>query len=316
MSTGERPRERTWVRLKEQPTRKEETAMKLHLGGQDNEGRERHPASSAPGTPLRLARAADPDTAGAADAAMAEQEPRRSHRERASELGEMAAALAHEVDQPLTAILSNAQAAQRFLAQEPPALGDLRELLAEVVADSVRAHAIIRKMRQSVRREPPESGPIDAGALVREAVRLLRRETRAARATMSASVAHSLPQLRGDAVHLQQVLVNLLSNALDAVEDCDEAQRSVSLEVTATADRGKVCIAIRDQGPGVDAEQFATLFKPFVTSKPDGLGLGLSISRTIVTAHGGKLWAERNADRGMTFHIELPAQSAGANGQG
>ncbi|HEY4804540.1 MAG TPA: ATP-binding protein [Paraburkholderia sp.] len=239
-----------------------------------------------------------------------EREQRRLRRERASEVSEMAAALAHEVDQPLTAILSNAQAAQRFLAQNPPALGDLQELLAEVVADSTRAHAIVRKMRQSARCEPPETSVIDAGGLVREVVRLLRRETEAVGAAITARIEDHLPQLQGDAVRLQQVLVNLLLNALDAVHDCDAADRRVCVVVRASADRGKVRIAIRDHGSGVDAVQFATLFKPFVTSKPEGLGLGLSISRTIVMAHGGRLWAERNPDRGMTFHIELPAQSA------
>jgi two-component system, LuxR family, sensor kinase FixL len=237
-------------------------------------------------------------------------EPRRLQRERASEIGDMAAALAHEVDQPLTAILSNAQAAQRFLAQSPPAVGDLCELLGEVVADSARAHAIIRKMRQSARSETGEAIPIDVGSLVRDVIRLLRRETQACGAAVGARIEDGLPLLRGDAVQLQQVLVNLLINALDAVHDCGAQERNVCVAATASSDRGRVCIAVRDDGPGVDADQFGTLFKPFVTSKPHGLGLGLSISRTIVMAHGGQLWAERNAGRGMTFHIELPAESA------
>ncbi|MCP3710071.1 HAMP domain-containing histidine kinase [Paraburkholderia sp. CNPSo 3274] len=284
--------------------------MKANLGGTDIEARETNSASLAPGTGPRAGSVVEPDTANQVGATFAENELRRLHRERASELGEMAAALAHEVDQPLTAILSNAQAAQRFLAQNPPALGDLQELLAEVVVDSARAHAIIRRMRQSARREPPEISAVDVGGLVREVVGLLRRETQAAGASITARIEPALPHLRGDALQLQQVLVNLLLNALDAVRDCDAADREVCIAVTVTADRGKVGIAIRDRGLGVDADQFATLFKPFVTSRPDGLGLGLSISRTIVMAHGGKLWAERNADRGMTFHIELPAQSA------
>ncbi len=239
-----------------------------------------------------------------------DNEQRRLHRERVSEIGDMAAALAHEVDQPLTAILSNAQAAQRFLAQNPPAMGDLCELLGEVVSDSTRAHAIIRKMRQPARSEAGEMSPVDVGSLVRDVIRQLRRETQACGAAVGARIEDGLPQLRGDAVQLQQVLVNLLLNALDAVHDCRAQDRRVCVAVSAAADRGKVCLDVRDSGPGVDAEQFGTLFKPFVTSKPQGLGLGLSISRTIIMAHGGQLWAERNADRGMTFHIELPAESA------
>lgn len=246
----------------------------------------------------------EPDTPGAVVDASAR---RRLHQERVSEMADMTAALAHEINQPLTAILSNAQAAQRFLAQNPPAMSDLQELLAEIVSDSARANAVIRKMRQSTRREPPELGAIDVSGFVHEVVRLLRRETESAGATVAVRIEDPLPQLLGDAVRLQQVLVNLLLNALDAVRDCDTASRKVCVAVTATADRSKVHIAILDQGPGIDAGRFATLFRPFVTSKPGGMGLGLSISRTIVIAHGGKLWAEHNSNRGMTFHIELPA---------
>jgi two-component system sensor kinase FixL len=266
-------------------------------------------ASLAIGPAARIVVVVEPDTEDTVSAAPS-NEQRRLHRERASDIGDMAAALAHEVDQPLTAILSNAQAAQRFLAQTPPAMGDLCELLGEVVADSARAHAIIRKMRQSAKSEPAEPSTVDVGSLVRDVIRLLRRETEACGAAVSARIEDGLPQLRGDVVQLQQVLVNLLLNALDAVHGCRAEDRTVCIIVTATGDRSRVCIAIRDQGPGVDAEQFTTLFKAFVTSKPQGLGLGLSISRTIVMAHGGHLWAERNKERGMTFHIELPAESA------
>ncbi|WP_322028352.1 sensor histidine kinase [Paraburkholderia sp. J76] len=266
-------------------------------------------ASLAAGPAARMVVVIEPESHGGAHA-QSRDEPRRLRRERASEVGDMAAALAHEVDQPLTAILSNAQAAQRFLAQNPPAMSDLRELLGEVVSDSTRAHAIIRKMRQSARCEPPEMCPVDVSSLVRDVVRLLRRETETCGAAVGARIEDGLPQVHGDAVQLQQVLVNLLLNALDAVHDCRAEDRRVCIVVTASKDRGRVCLAIRDHGPGVDADRLVTLFKPFMTSKPQGLGLGLSISRTIVMAHGGQLWAERNADSGLTFHIELPAEGA------
>lgn len=271
-----------------------------------------HVSASAPlaaGPEARMVVVIEPE---GHDATLAQpgSEPRRLRREWASEVGDMAAALAHEVDQPLTAILSNAQAAQRFLAQVPPAVSDLQELLGEVVSDSTRAHAIIRKMRQSARCEPAEMCPVDVGSLVRDVIRLLRRETETCGAAVGARIDEGLPQVHGDAVQLQQVLVNLLLNALDAVHDCRTEDRRVCIVVTASDDRARVRLAIRDHGPGVDADRLVTLFKPFMTSKPQGLGLGLSISRTIVMAHGGQLWAERNADRGLTFHIELPAQGA------
>ena len=277
--------------------------------GMDIEAHVTASASLPVGLAARTVVVIEPDTD---DAALAPdgKEQRLLNRERASEIGDMAAALAHEVDQPLTAILSNAQAAQRFLAQKPPAMSDLRELLGEVVADSTRAHAIIRKMRQSARCEPAATGAIDVGSLVRDVIRRLRREAEACGAAVGARIEDGLPQLRGDGVQLQQVLVNLLLNALDAVHECRAEDRRVCIAVTASADRGKVHIAIHDRGAGVEANQFATLFKPFVTSKPRGLGLGLSISRTIVMAHGGQLWAERNTDHGMTFHVELPAEGA------
>ncbi|WP_176928916.1 two-component system sensor histidine kinase NtrB [Paraburkholderia lycopersici] len=266
-------------------------------------------ASLSAGPAARMVVVIEPDADNAAPAAPG-NEPRRLQRERASEIGDMAAALAHEVDQPLTAILSNAQAAQRFLAQNPPAMNDLRELLGEVVADSARAHAIIRKMRQSARCEAAQMSAVDVGSLVRDVIRLLRRETQTCGAALGVRIEDGLPQLRGDVVQLQQVFANLLLNALDAAHECRAEDRRVCIVVAADEDRGKVRIAIRDRGPGVDADRFATLFKPFVTSKPHGLGLGLSISRTIVMAHGGRLWAERNTDRGLTFHIELPAEGA------
>ncbi|MFT0174280.1 sensor histidine kinase [Paraburkholderia mimosarum] len=225
------------------------------------------------------------------------------------EIGYVTAALAHEVDQPLTAILSNAQAAQRFLAQSPPALSDLRELLAEVVADSMRAHTIIRNMRLSARRERAGTSAVDPGSLVRDVIRLLRREADSCDAQVCAQVNEDLPPVHGDVIQLQQVLVNLLRNALDAVRECPAGHRRVCVTVGATADRCKVRIAVSDEGAGTACDQIETLFKPFVTSKPQGLGLGLPISRNIVIAHGGQLRAERNAGRGLTFHVELPAQS-------
>ncbi|HTH61230.1 MAG TPA: ATP-binding protein [Paraburkholderia sp.] len=262
------------------------------------------------GTTARVVVIVEPDPGDATGAAAQRSDQRRLHRERASEIGDMAAALAHEVDQPLTAILSNAQAAQRFLAQSPPNVGDLRELLGEVVSDSTRAHAIIRKMRKFAKREPVELRPVDLGCLVRDVVRLLHRETEAYGVALSTRIDDCMPQLSGDATQLQQVLVNLLMNAFDAVQARSVEDRAVCVNVTSSDDRSTLHIDIRDSGAGVTADQFGTLFKSFATSKPEGLGLGLSISRTLVTAHGGQLWAERNVDSGMTFHIALPAEGA------
>ncbi len=253
------------------------------------------------------------DAASALEPAFRSDNPARLHRERVSDVGDKAAALAHEVDQPLTAILSNAQAARRFLAIEPLNKSELFELLGEIVADSTRAHAIVRKMRKFGKREQTEMGTIDMNRLVCDVMQLLHRRATECDVSLNSHIDKGLPLLHGDAVQLQQVLVNLIINAFDAVLDCGSDDRSVYVHVCPMAGVSGVHIAVRDRGMGMSDDQLAILFKPFSTSKPDGMGLGLSISRIIVTVHGGRLWAERNADRGMTFHIELPAEGATMN---
>jgi two-component system sensor kinase FixL len=240
-------------------------------------------------------------------------EQQREHLARASELGEMAAALAHEVNQPLTAILSNAQAAQRFLELTPSDISDLREALADIVADSFRATEIVRKLRQFVRRVPPETLPLDMGLLAREVMHLMRRDATSRGVRVTLDIAAHVPMVRCDKIQLQQVMINLLLNAFDAVEGCCAEDRVVSVTVSTAPQAGGVSIAVSDRGLGLNADQIAEVFKPFSSSKPHGLGLGLSISCSIVTMHGGRLWAENNGDRGATFHILLPSAS-GAEG--
>ncbi|CAB3801086.1 Adaptive-response sensory-kinase SasA [Paraburkholderia ultramafica] len=240
-------------------------------------------------------------------------EQQRAHLARASELGEMAAALAHEINQPLTAILSNAQAAQRFLELTPSDISDLREALADIVADSFRATEIVRKLRQFVRRVPPDTLPLDMGNLAREVMHLMRRDAVSRGVRMTLDSAAQVPLVRCDKIQLQQVMINLLLNAFDAVEGCCAEDRVVSVTVS-TAPQGEgVRIAVSDRGLGLNADQVGEVFKPFSSSKPHGLGLGLSISCSIVSMHGGRLWAENNGDRGATFHILLPSAS-GAEG--
>jgi two-component system sensor kinase FixL len=222
----------------------------------------------------------------------------------------MAAALAHEINQPLTAILSNAQAAQRFLELTPSGLCDLREALADIVADSCRAIEVVRKLRQFVKRDAPETLPLDMGNLVRGVMHLMRREAVVRGVRVTLDIAGHVPMVCCDNIQLQQVMINLLLNAFDAVEGCCAEDRVVSVKV-GTAPQGEgVGIAVSDRGVGLNADQIGEIFKPFSTSKPHGLGLGLSISRSIVSMHGGRLWAESNGDRGATFHVLLPSARA------
>jgi two-component system sensor kinase FixL len=226
-----------------------------------------------------------------------------------SELGEMAAALAHEINQPLTAILSNAQAAQRFLQFSPSDLGDLREALTDIVADSFRATEIVRKLRELVRRGAPDMRPLDMGTLVHGVTHLMRRNALARGASVTLDIAEHVPMVCGDNIQLQQVMINLLQNAFDAVEGRCPEDRVVSVKISAAPPGDGVSIAVSDHGPGVKADQIGQVFKPFSTSKPHGLGLGLSISSSIVSMHGGRLWAENNLGGGATFHILLPTAS-------
>ncbi|WP_080412637.1 ATP-binding protein [Burkholderia ubonensis] len=232
-----------------------------------------------------------------------------AHLTRISALGELAGSLAHELNQPLTAILSNAQAAQRFLEADPTNLSEVRETLKDIVDDNCRAGEIIRKMRALVRKGDVDLQPLDVGGVVRDVVLLVHSDAimRGIRTTLD--IENELPVVRGDRVQLQQVVLNLLLNGFDAVRDGPAVDRVVTTQVWAEPD-GAVRICVCDRGHGLTVNQLDEIFKPFFTSKPHGLGLGLSISRTIIAAHGGRLWAENNADRGASFHVALPAGSA------
>jgi len=232
-----------------------------------------------------------------------------AHLTRISALGELAGSLAHELNQPLTAILSNAQAAQRFMDADPINLSEIRETLEDIVADNCRAGEIIRKMRALVSKGDVDLQPLDLGGIVSDVVLLVHSDAvlRGVRTTFD--VDGDLPAVRGDKVQLQQVVLNLLLNAFDAVQGGFASDRIVAVRVWAEPD-ATVRIGVRDRGHGLTIDQIDRIFKPFYTSKPHGLGLGLSISRTIVTAHGGRLWAENNADRGASFYVALPSEGA------
>ncbi|KVP44329.1 hypothetical protein WJ88_28625 [Burkholderia ubonensis] len=232
-----------------------------------------------------------------------------AHLTRISALGELAGSLAHELNQPLTAILSNAQAAQRFMDADPINLSEIRETLDDIVADDCRAGEIIRKMRALVRKGDVDLQPLDPGSVVRDVALLVHSDAVLRGVRMTLDVSDGLPVVRGDKVQLQQVVLNLLLNAFDAVHDGFASDRVVAVRVWGEPD-GTVRIGVRDRGHGLTVDQLDRIFKPFYTSKPHGLGLGLSISRSIVAAHGGRLWAESNADRGASFYVALPSEGA------
>ncbi|CAE6868442.1 Adaptive-response sensory-kinase SasA [Paraburkholderia nemoris] len=233
-----------------------------------------------------------------------------AHLARVSTMGELAASLAHELNQPLTAILSNAQAAQRFLAADPVDLAEVREILNDIVQDDCRASEVIRRVRAVVRKGEMEIAPLDLASVIRDVLLLVHSDAIVRAIGVTLDIDGDLPAVRGDKVQLQQVMLNLLLNAFDAMNNAPPGDRAVSVTLRAYGNN-RVHIAVRDGGHGLTVDRLDRIFKPFFTSKPQGLGLGLSISRSIVDMHGGQLWAENNTDRGATFHVMLPAGDAG-----
>jgi two-component system sensor kinase FixL len=227
-----------------------------------------------------------------------------AHVTRISTMGELAASLAHELNQPLTAIMSNVQAAQRFLAGGVVDVKELTEILNDIMTDDRRASEVIRRMRALATKGELEMAPLDLAGVLREVSMLVQSDAIVRGVHVSIELNGSLPA-RGDRVQLQQVFLNLLLNAFDAVKDRPPAQRSVIVAAERSAD-DTISVAVRDSGVGLSPDKVDKIFTPFFTSKPDGLGLGLSISRSIVEAHGGRLRAENNADCGATFHLVLP----------
>jgi two-component system, LuxR family, sensor kinase FixL len=227
-----------------------------------------------------------------------------THLARVTALGEMAGSLAHEINQPLMAILSNARAAQRFMASETPDLTELRAIVADIVEDDKRAGEVIYRLRTLLRKGEVQRVPLDLNDIVADVLRLTRNELMNRGIVASAEFAPNLPSLLGDRIQLQQVLLNLVMNACDAMDGvCGSHQLVVRTRI---ADGGGVELSVSDSGRGIAAADLERIFEPFVTSKEHGMGLGLSVCRTIVGAHGGRLWAESLDGRGATLRFALP----------
>ncbi len=240
-----------------------------------------------------------------AELEIARQRHQLAHLSRVNMLGELSGSIAHELGQPLTAILSNAHAAQLLLKQSVPDLNELREILGDIAADDERAGEVVHRLRLLLKRGEVQYQPLGANEVVADVLKLLRSELIDRGVTASAEFAANLPVLQADRVELQQVLINLITNACDAMADMPREARALTIR-TGLANNDFVSIAVCDAGPGIAAGNLDKVFEPFFTSKTNGLGLGLSVCRTIVNAHGGKLWAENNSGRGTTFNLLLP----------
>jgi two-component system, LuxR family, sensor kinase FixL len=228
-----------------------------------------------------------------------------AHSGRLSMMGQLASALAHEINQPLGAILRNAEAAEMFLERPSPDLEEVRAILADIRKDDQRAGSVIDRMRGLLKRHTLDSQRLDVGELVNDVVALLRADAAARQVKLEVELPGDLPPVQGDRVHIQQVLLNLMLNGMDALDEGSPDARCVT--VSARLDGGQtVEVAVADSGHGIPAETLAHVFDPFFTTKANGMGMGLSISRTIIDAHGGRLWAENSDDSGAAFRFTLP----------
>lgn len=237
-------------------------------------------------------------------AELTRQRAELAHLARVSTLGELSASLAHELNQPLAAILSNAQAARRFLAAPSADLGQIREILDDIVKDDKRAGEVIHRLRGLVKkRERTELEPVSLNELVRDAERLLHGELVRRNIELVKKLQPDLPDAVAGRVEIQQVLLNLMVNAMDAMRDQPSGKRVLTVETL--VDAGGVLAVVRDSGPGIPDHVMPDIFRPFFTTKQHGLGMGLAICRSIVEACGGRLWAENQPSGGAVFRFEL-----------
>jgi C4-dicarboxylate-specific signal transduction histidine kinase len=228
-----------------------------------------------------------------------------AHVGRLSTMGELTASLAHELNQPLTAILSNAQAAQRLLTSDRDDLAEIGEILSDIVKDDKRAGEVIHRLRGFLKKSNAELAALDIGELIGQMARLVSSDAIIRNVAIRLDLAPGLPPVCGDRVQLQQVILNLLMNGLDAMRESGEGERALVLR-TESGGPASVVVAVEDSGVGVDEADLDHVFHAFYTTKPDGLGMGLAIARSIVEAHGGHLEVRNNPGCGATFSFTLP----------
>jgi len=236
-----------------------------------------------------------------------------AHVTRVTTMGELTASLAHELNQPLTAIVSNAQAGERFLAAPSPPLAEVREILEDIGADGQRAGKVIRRLRGLLKKGKFEFAHLDLNEVIGEVVMLAGADAIIRNVTIALELASDLPPVRGDRIHLQQVLLNLILNGLEATGDGVGDDRKLVIQ-TDLGGGGTVRVAVRDSGVGIPENTLDRIFEPFYSTKPTGMGMGLSITRSIVEVHGGKIWASNNPKHGVTVWFTIPVSEQPAPG--
>jgi PAS domain S-box-containing protein len=248
-----------------------------------------------------------------AEARESEQRYREMHMElahanRVATMGQLSASIAHEINQPITGVITYADAALRWLRAEPPNLKEVRLALGLILESGVRTGDVINRVRALVKKAPERKDRFDINEVIMEVITLTRREMAKSGVSVETQLAESLPVIRGDRVQLEQVTLNLVINAIEAMSETSAGPRELVIS-TAKADAG-VLVAVRDSGPGLSPESVERLFEAFYTTKAEGLGMGLSICRSIIEAHDGRLWATANSPQGAVFQFTLPTSFA------
>ena len=235
-----------------------------------------------------------------------EMQSELAHANRVATMGQLTASIAHEIKQPIAAARNNARAALNFLDKSPPDFAELREALTCIVDDTDRAGDVVDRIGSLVKKAPPRKEVVDLNAAILEVTALTHGEALKTGVSVGTQLADDLPRIQGDRVQLQQVMLNLIVNAIQSMSSVEDGNRELHIS-TASIEPGGVRVAVRDTGPGLRPESLPRLFEPFYTTKPDGMGMGLSICRSIIEAHGGRLWATGCEPRGALFQFTIPA---------
>src|SRR6266850_5561284 len=243
-----------------------------------------------------------------ASEALREAQAELAHVNRVTAMGQLAATISHEVMQPIAAGINGAQAALRWLSAEPPNLAEVREALGYAVNEGNRAIDVIGRIRALIKKSPPRKDVFDINEAILQVVGLTRSEAIKNNISVQTQLTEGLPRIQGDKVQLQQVILNLIINAVEAMSSVGEGSRQ--LLISGGKDVGGVLVAVRDSGPGLSPASFERLFDAFFTTKAEGMGMGLSICRSIVESHGGRIWASPDFGQGATFQFTLPLPGA------
>src|SRR6202030_3340766 len=230
-----------------------------------------------------------------------------AHANRVATMGQLTASITHEVNQPIAAAVTYASAAQRWLSADPPNFREVDDALSLIVKEGIRAGEVVERIRALIKKVPARKAAVAMDDAILEVIALTRAEAANNSVSVRTQFAEGLPPVQGDRVQLQQVMLNLIVNAIQAMSGIGEGARELQISIDAVPSEGGVRVGVRDTGPGLSPESLSRLFAPFYTTKPDGMGMGLSICRSIIEAHGGRLWATRCEPRGALFQFTIPA---------